>query len=62
MGILVPFIRVLRYSVGRGSPVSSPVLCLVGNGRGALQRFVLSVNQNMFQKTLRYTIKLDELY
>ena len=30
MGILVPFIWVLPHSAGTGSPVSSPVLCMVG--------------------------------
>ena len=29
MAILVPFSRVLPYSAGTGSPVSSPVLCIV---------------------------------
>ena len=29
MGIMVPFSRVLPYSADTGSPVSSPVLCMV---------------------------------
>ena len=62
MGILVPFSRVLPYSAGTGSPVSSPVLCMVGTGRGTLRRFVLPQKQNFFSKTFRYAIKLDELY
>ena len=62
MGILVPFSRVLPYSAGTGSLVSSPVLCMVGTGRGTLPRFVLPQKQNFFSKTFRYGIKLDELY
>ena len=62
MGILVPFSRVLPYSAGTGSLVSSPVLCMVGTGRGTLPRFVLPQIQNFFSKTFRYAIKLDELY
>ena len=62
MGILVPFSRVLPYSAGTGSPVSSPVLCMVGTGIGTLRRFVLPQKQNFFSKTFRYAIKLDELY
>ena len=62
MGILVPFSRVLPYSAGTGAPVSSPVLCMVGTGRGTLRRFVLPQKQNFFSKTFRYAIKLDELY
>ena len=57
-----PFIRVLQYSAGTGSLVSSPVLCMVGTGIGTLRRFVLPQKQNFFSKTLRYDIKLDELY
>ena len=62
MGILVPFSRVLPYSAGTGSPVSSPVLCMVGTGIGTLPRFVLPQKRNFFSKTFRYDIKLDELY
>ena len=62
MGILVPFSRVLPYSAGTGSLVSSPVLCMVGTGIGTLQRFVLPQKQNFFQKLFDYAIKLDELY
>ena len=62
MGILVPFSRVLPYSAGTGSSVSSPVLCMVGTGIGTLRRFVLPQKQNFFPKTFRYDIKLDELY
>ena len=61
MGILVPFSRVLLYSAGTGSPVSSPVLCMVGTGRGTLRRFVLPEKRNFFSKAFRYSIKLDEL-
>ena len=62
MGILVPFSRVLPYSAGTGSPVSSPVLWMVGTGMGTLPRFVLPQKQNFFQKLFDYAIKLDELY
>ena len=38
MGILVPFIRVLLYIAGTGSPVSSPVLCMVVQVGGRCRR------------------------
>ena len=62
MGILVPFTKGLPYNAGTGSPVISPVLCMVGTGMGTLRRFVLPQKQNFFPKTFRYDIKLDELY
>ena len=50
MGILVPFSRVLPYSAGTGSPVSSPVLCMVVQVWGRLCEKVLLVpqKQNFF--------------
>ena len=62
MAVLVPVTRVLPHGAGTGSPVSSPVLCMVGTGIGTLPRFVLSQKQYFFSKTLRYAIMLGELY
>ena len=62
MGILVPFIRVLPYSAGTGSLVSSPVLCMVGTGIGTLCEKMRRQKQNFFSKAFRHAIKLDELY
>ena len=62
MGILVPFSRVLPYSAGTGSLVSSPVLCMVGTGRGTLCEKMRRQKQNFFSKAFRHGIKLDELY
>ena len=62
MGILVSFSRVLPYSAGTGSLVSSPVLCMVGTGRGTFCAKMRRQKQNFFSKAFRYGIKLDELY
>ena len=52
MGILVPFTRVLPYSAGTGSPVSSPVLCMVGTGMGTLCAKVRRQKHFFFSKSL----------
>ena len=51
MGILVPFIRVLPYSAGTGSPVSSPVLllCMVVQVGGRCVR-KYDLKKTFFQK------------
>ena len=50
MGILVPFSRVLPYSAGTGSPVSSPVLCMVVQVGGRSARKCDVKNKTFFQK------------
>ena len=61
MGVLAPF-RVLLYSAGTGSLVSSPVLCMVGTGRVTFCAKMRRQKQNFFSKAFRYGIKLDEFY
>ena len=50
MGVLVPFIRFFPYSAGTGSPVSSPVLCMVVQVGGRCARKYDVKNKTFFLK------------
>ena len=58
MGILVPFSRVLPYSAGTGSPVSSPVLCMVGQVWGRFRDLCCLKNKTFFQKLFAIRVRV----